>query len=570
MRAWELFKVAALVGASIGVGIAACTNDFDKFKFSEPGSGGATTTTTTSTTGGSGGAGQCDSEADCLPILPKTDCKGPKCENKTCVEQFQAVGTPCDEGAGNQVCDGKGACVQCVTGDNCKNGSCGEPCTSGVCDPMTNKCLDPQCTDGVVNGGETDVDCGGNDMAMGMLKCPRCKNDKKCKEPTDCESKFCGTPTMGAGGGGGAGGMGAGGAGDTCQPCGADVDCGTPLVDHYCDPGADAMKPDDDTCLPKKMQGQPCGGDSHCLSGHCPPQDKVCCDDACTNPCEACLKAKTGPLGTDGVCDFVPKNDDPDAECADTGAASCGPIGMGCDGLKASCILYAAGTACKCDAAANQGSTCDGLGVCGSATTCGNFVCDVAALKCKTTCAADADCTATSFCCLGTTDCAMADLNKCLPKKMQGATCKLGGECTSTFCTDGFCCNEKCDVQCRGCAAALTNGVDGTCANIKNLTEDNNAAVKCETTHACNGGGLCRLKNGQPCAGDPDCLSNACADSVCCTNSCGGTCRACNLAGSVGTCNNIPNGQDPIDECPTGTADCCNGNAQCGGTGCVN
>jgi hypothetical protein len=37
---------------------------------------------------------------------------------------------------------------------------------------------------------------------------------------------------------------------------------------------------------------------------------------------------------------------------------------------------------------------------------------------------------------------------------------------------------------------------------------------------------------------------------------------ACNLAGSVGTCTNIPNGQDPANECAGATT--CNGSAACG------
>jgi hypothetical protein len=47
-------------------------------------------------------------------------------------------------------------------------------------------CLPPAtCTDGVMNGNETDVDCGGNDM------CPRCDDGKMCFSKSDCLSDRC-------------------------------------------------------------------------------------------------------------------------------------------------------------------------------------------------------------------------------------------------------------------------------------------------------------------------------------------------------------------------------------------
>ena len=41
-----------------------------------------------------------------------------------------------------------------------------------------------QCTDGVVDGNETDVDCGGG-------TCPKCASGKKCKVNGDCTSNKC-------------------------------------------------------------------------------------------------------------------------------------------------------------------------------------------------------------------------------------------------------------------------------------------------------------------------------------------------------------------------------------------
>jgi hypothetical protein len=40
------------------------------------------------------------------------------------------------------------------------------------------------CSDGVRNGAESDVDCGGT-------ACPACPLDKTCRGPSDCLSGFC-------------------------------------------------------------------------------------------------------------------------------------------------------------------------------------------------------------------------------------------------------------------------------------------------------------------------------------------------------------------------------------------
>src|SRR6187200_355580 len=42
----------------------------------------------------------------------------------------------------------------------------------------------PTCTDGLKNGSETDVDCGGG-------LCPRCADGKVCQLPNDCSSGTC-------------------------------------------------------------------------------------------------------------------------------------------------------------------------------------------------------------------------------------------------------------------------------------------------------------------------------------------------------------------------------------------
>jgi hypothetical protein len=44
-------------------------------------------------------------------------------------------------------------------------------------------------------------------------------------------------------------------------------------------------------------------------------------------------------------------------------------------------------------------------------------------------------------------------------KKVDGTACTAGADCNSTFCVDGFCCNEKCDDVCASCAMDGSKGV---------------------------------------------------------------------------------------------------------------
>ena len=59
------------------------------------------------------------------------------------------------------------------------------------------------------------------------------------------------------------------------------------------------------------------------------------------------------------------------------------------------------------------------------------------------------------------------------------------------------------------------------------------------------------------------CMSGNCVDGVCCAQTaaeCAGTCRSCNVAGSAGTCTNVPAGL-PDDTCPSDQA--CDAAQQC-------
>jgi hypothetical protein len=70
----------------------------------------------------------------------------------------------------------------------------------------------------------------------------------------------------------------------------------------------------------------------------------------------------------------------------------------------------------------------------------------------------------------------------CLLK--DGQICKQDSECASTFCTDGFCCNQRCGQACAGCAERKR---EGKCSPIPS---DDIPRVSCPTGFQCSGNDL--------------------------------------------------------------------------------
>jgi hypothetical protein len=174
---------------------------------------------------GAGGACACHADADCGPIEPCVthtcsacacsatvapagthlaaqipgDCAIAECSGNGDVvhvddpNDVPAAASPCTTGAcvagkptqtakpaksacASGVCDGAGACVGCVDGADC---------ASGVC--VGHVCQAPTCNDGVANGAETDVDCGG--------ACPPCHQGQACEAAADCTTSWCDAKT---------------------------------------------------------------------------------------------------------------------------------------------------------------------------------------------------------------------------------------------------------------------------------------------------------------------------------------------------------------------------------------
>ncbi len=71
-----------------------------------------------------------------------------------------------------------GTCPKCDAGDACAKAS---DCTTGHC--VAKVCV-TSCMDGVKDGKESDVDCGGG-------VCPKCVAGKVCVTGNDCVSGDC-------------------------------------------------------------------------------------------------------------------------------------------------------------------------------------------------------------------------------------------------------------------------------------------------------------------------------------------------------------------------------------------
>jgi hypothetical protein len=109
-----------------------------------------------------------------LPADDGKQCTVEGCLQGAPVHNPKAVGTACNQNGG-KVCDAAADCVECLGNVDC---------ATGVCDVPTGSCVAAPCKDGIQDGTETDVDCGGG-------ACPACALGKKCKAGGDCVSATC-------------------------------------------------------------------------------------------------------------------------------------------------------------------------------------------------------------------------------------------------------------------------------------------------------------------------------------------------------------------------------------------
>jgi hypothetical protein len=127
---------------------------------------------------GSGGVVTVNKDTD-LPLDDGNPCTGEACANGTAGHPPKVVNSPCNQGNG-AYCDGAGTCVGCTQNSQC---------ASMVCAPATHTCAAPSCGDGVKNGTETDVDCGGTCST-------KCASGQGCAAHADCATGACDPTSM--------------------------------------------------------------------------------------------------------------------------------------------------------------------------------------------------------------------------------------------------------------------------------------------------------------------------------------------------------------------------------------
>lgn len=234
-----------------------------------------------------------ESDVDCGGVCPAKCSKDKECKAGADCASGLCMNSVCK----NPTCSPNDGCVvNCVPHDsdcppvpNClEDGNCVLGCPSQ--DP---DCLPESCSNGIKDGQESDVDCGGN--------CAKCDLDKKCLKNNDCSSNVCENSIC---------------KDNALTSCNdnlknqdeTDVDCGGVLCDKCpvledcridndcvtnlcfngkCSPiptckGGDACKvnclPPDPDCPPKPS----CLSDDRCILS-CPSLDPDCPTTSCTN-----------------------------------------------------------------------------------------------------------------------------------------------------------------------------------------------------------------------------------------------------------------------------------------------
>ena len=486
----------------------------------------------------------CDALAGCKldtgqPCQKKDDCAEGNCVDGVCCDRAcagtcESCNLPGNQGSCTNVSAGESDPSSCAAPKTCNsNQACvvangekcgpGLSCASGHC--VDGYCCDSACTDTckacnlplslgfcvLIPSGLPDSTCAAGQLCDSLGQCKRaegavCASDALCLNDNCVDNVCCGSLCDG-----------------TCMACGTGGICGLVAPGGF----------DTDTCsIPMVCNGAgacinglgaACGGSNECLSGHC--VDGVCCNSACDGVCEAC---------GNGLCSPVTNAADPDTcaapkEC-DASAACKKPNGMVC-AAAADCKTNFCVDGICCDTSCT--GACKACDIAPDIGTCSDVV-----VGTPDTCPPSTTCNGYGAC-----------------FKAIGQACSNAFDCQSGFCANGVCCSSACDGVCESCA--LPSSV-GTCS----LEPLGTQSDTCTGAFACDGFGQCKWQNSHPCTLSTECASSFCVDGVCCNNACSGVCKECNRPGSVGTCANVPFGQQDPGTCD-GFLFLCDGNGTC-------
>ncbi len=195
------------------------------------------------------------------------------------------------------------------------------------------------CSDGVQNGNESDVDCGGS--------CSPCAVEKHCKGSTDCQSMNCQTGSCAPGASCSDGVQNQGESdvdcGGPCAPCGNFSHCNvnTDCESDNCSAGSCAAAPN---CFDGIKNGTEtdvdCGGScSACADGLQCKQSADCADANCSN--QVCCQQQFGNCNNN-------VNDGCESSLM-TDAKNCGTCGHACPNNTPSCSSGVCVAQAPCD-----------------------------------------------------------------------------------------------------------------------------------------------------------------------------------------------------------------------------
>ncbi|MFT7581720.1 MAG: hypothetical protein ACI9MR_003398, partial [Myxococcota bacterium] len=486
-------------------------------------------------------AARCDDDANCDGSRIDATCAGSICGSTMTLDDDRPCGTEtladgcgtylpvfCNATSGQSTPDCPTTCTadtECDDDAHC-DGTCVSDLPDGErCDEASD-CESSNCANGRC--------CVGDDCCATAGECPAfytsnlsCDFDETCQGTVDaavCVDFVCGTqadvPNDGA--------CGSATEASDCGPypavqcngddmqttpmcaggCNSDDDCD---LDAYCNAAG--------ACVPDEDDGDTCGDDGQCISGHCANgyccSGGTCCASAlnCTDPAfsdpsvcsdaSSCSGFRRNALCTANVCQLGgPTADD-----------------SGCRGeLASGCGLY---PSVYCNSGQSQ-----------------------SAPDCATECGSNGDCDSAAFC--------DADDLTCKPDRTAGQTCNATAECAPGLgCVDGVCCTSTCAGGCERCDLSG----NGSCSTVSSGTDPDGdcGALSCAGRYhgftgdtcylfdnvdpgeaVCATGGICQSVAAQ-CAAQPRGVSSGVTCDALCQEPTAGTC----MGTTLGRCTNV-------------------------------